>query len=73
MFNIFENLIKLPSATISFLRSVIVEMKRTDFPTIKSSLRTAGIVIISTIAISISLFLIDTLFVFLRGLLISQN
>lgn len=51
---------------MSFFRSVIGEMKKTEFPTKKVSFGLANVVLTGSIVMSIILFGVDALFIFFR-------
>ena len=69
----FNNIASLPKRTLAFLRSVVAEMKKTEFPTAKKSFRLAGIVLTGAIVMSLVLFAVDALFVLGRTYLTSLN
>jgi len=66
---IIRNILSIPGRIFGFFRSIIRELKNTEFPTRKRTLRMSNIIIIVSIAISVLLLAFDTVFTFLRGLL----
>lgn len=73
MGNFFKNLTQLPKRTLSFVKSVVAEMKKTEFPTRAKSFRLAVIVLIGGVVTSLALFAIDALFVLGRTYLTQLN
>jgi len=73
MKNFFENVRTAPARLIKFIRSVGTELKRTEFPTRAKSFKMAMLVLLSSTLISLSLFGIDALFMFIRTYLTNLN
>ena len=68
-----KNIVKIPGIVINFLKSVWVEITRTEFPTRGRSYKTSNVVLIGSFLTSISLFGIDYLLVILRTYLTNLN
>jgi preprotein translocase SecE subunit len=73
MKNFLNNIVTAPSRFFKFLRSVGTEMRKTEFPTRARSFRLAATVLIGSILISLTLFGIDALFIFIRTYLTNLN
>ena len=69
----FNNIGSLPKKTGAFLRSVVAEMKKTEFPTRARSFRLAGVVLTGAVVMSLVLFAIDALFVLGRTYITNLN
>jgi len=66
---VIKNVLSVPGRFFSFIRSIAGELKKTEFPTRKRTLRMTNIIIVVSIAISVLLLAFDTVFTLLRGLL----
>lgn len=73
MKNLIKNIPSLPKSIMAFLKSVVAEMKKTEFPTRSKSFKLAGTVITSAVVLTLVLFLLDSLFVLGRTYLTSLN
>jgi preprotein translocase SecE subunit len=68
-----KNVINVPGTVFNFLKSVWVEITRTEFPTRGKSYKTSNAVLIGSFLTSISLFGMDYLLVILRTYLTNLN
>jgi len=65
----FKNITKIPSNTVKFLRSVVAEMRKTEFPSRTQNNHTTAVVLGSAVMISLALLAIDSALIALRLLL----
>jgi len=69
MSKIVENITNAPRAIQSFFGSVITELRKTEFPTRKTSTKLAAVVLMGSVIMSFLLYGIDYLFVIIRNYL----
>jgi preprotein translocase SecE subunit len=68
-----KNVMNFPGIVINFLKSVWIEISRTEFPTRGQSYKTSNAVLIGSFLTSITLFGMDYLLVILRTYLTNLN
>ena len=73
MKKIINKITALPGSILKFFRTVGTELKKTEFPTRPRSFRLAGVVLMGMVVISLTLFGIDALFIFIRTYLTQLN
>jgi preprotein translocase SecE subunit len=68
-----KSIFAIPGKLLKFLQSVPVEIKRIEFPTRQKTLNLTSVVFFGSILLSITLFMIDALFINIRYFLTKLN